>query len=178
MSILNELYESIESEQLWKSTLQLDRNAILKTAGSIDTHLYFIQSGSIKISIYTENEEHLIRFGYAGNFITALDSFIQETPSPFEMQALKKTEVKVLRKADYLALIDRDEKLRKIWDVLQQQLILQQLDREIDLLTSSPKARYERVLKRSPQLFQEIPHRYIAAYLRMTPETLSRLKKS
>jgi len=36
----------------------------------------------------------------------------------------------------------------------------------------------ERVLTRSPQLFQEIPHKYIAAYLRMSPETLSRLLNS
>ena len=59
-----------------------------------------------------------------------------------------------------------------------EQLILQQLEREKDILTSSPIERYKRVLKRSPQLFQEIPNKYIADYLRMTPETLSRIKKS
>lgn len=57
-------------------------------------------------------------------------------------------------------------------------LVLQQLEREKDILTSSPKARFERVLKRSPKLFQEIPNKHIANYLRMSPETLSRLKKS
>ena len=57
-------------------------------------------------------------------------------------------------------------------------LVLQQIEREKDLLYSSPKIRYERVLKRSPKLFQEIPNKYIANYLRMSPETLSRLKKS
>ncbi len=56
-------------------------------------------------------------------------------------------------------------------------LTLQQLEREIDILTKSPKERYERVLRRSPQLFQEIPNKHIANYLRMSPETLSRLKK-
>ena len=45
-------------------------------------------------------------------------------------------------------------------------------------LISSPKERYERVLKRSPQLFQEIPNKHIANYLRMSAETLSRLKNS
>lgn len=72
----------------------------------------------------------------------------------------------------------KDTGTMKEWVNVLQTLSLQQLDREIDLLTTSPKARYERVLERSPRLFQEIPHRYIANYLRMTPETLSRLKKS
>ena len=57
-------------------------------------------------------------------------------------------------------------------------LIYTQLEREKDILISSPHTRYERVLKRSPQVFQYVPHKYIASYLRMSPETLSRLKKS
>ena len=57
------------------------------------------------------------------------------------------------------------------------ELIYQQMERERDILTSSPLERYKRVLSRSPQLFQEIPNKHIASYLRMTPETLSRLKK-
>ncbi|MCH5717306.1 cyclic nucleotide-binding domain-containing protein [Niabella hibiscisoli] len=56
-------------------------------------------------------------------------------------------------------------------------LVVQQIEREKDLLIQSPRERYERVLKRSPQLFQEVANKYIAAYLRMSAETLSRLKK-
>ena len=55
--------------------------------------------------------------------------------------------------------------------------LLGRIEREIDLLTPSPKERYARLLKRSPHVFQLFPHKYIASYLRMTPETLSRLKK-
>ena len=49
---------------------------------------------------------------------------------------------------------------------------------ENDLIIYSPQKRFERVFKRSPQLFQEIPQKYIASYLRMTPETLSRILKN
>ena len=65
----------------------------------------------------------------------------------------------------------------RTWQALLEELILQLLEREKDLLTSSPAERYSRLLKRSPQLFQEISNRHIANYLRMSPETLSRLKK-
>lgn len=66
----------------------------------------------------------------------------------------------------------------KMWQLILESFVLQQMERERDILTSSPMERYNRVLKRSPQLFQEIPNKYIASYLRMTPETLSRIKKS
>lgn len=71
-----------------------------------------------------------------------------------------------------------DEKNKVHWMKILENLLLQQIEREIDILTNSPKERYLRVLKRSPLLFQEIPHKHIANYLRMSPETLSRLKKS
>lgn len=121
-------------------------------------------------------EEHTIRFGYHGNFVAALDSFISEKPSRLYIQALKKTELKVISKKAYLDFVQSSPFYREVWELILQQLILQQMEREFDLLISSPLERYQRVLRRSPQLFQEIPHKYIANYLRMTPETLSRLK--
>ena len=62
--------------------------------------------------------------------------------------------------------------------VLLESLVTQQIDRGIDLLIPSPTERLKRVLQRSPNLFQEIPLKYIASYLRMTPETLSRIRNS
>lgn len=78
----------------------------------------------------------------------------------------------------FTTFIEEHPSHQQRWNDVLQQLILQQFEREIDILTASPRMRYERVLKRSPNLFQEIPHRYIANYLRMSAETLSRLKKS
>jgi len=172
------LLHQIESNDLWTDELELKRNELLLTKGKIDSNLYFIISGSLRIYVSNENEEHTIRFGYKNNFITALDCFITDLPSDLYMEALKKTKVKVISKQTFNTLINSSDKLFKIWTTILQQLILQQLEREKDILTTSPLLRYKRVLKRSPQLFQEIPNKYIADYLRMTPETLSRIKNS
>jgi len=93
------------------------------------------------------------------------------------MQAIKKTTVRVIAKRQVEEFL-QNEYNRGAWIGILESLVLQQMEREIDLLTTSPRERYERVLKRSPRLFQEIPNRHIANYLRMSPETLSRLKKS
>lgn len=176
--MIHELYKHIEQQGLWDKTITINRNAYLKVAGTIDTNLFYIVSGSLKISIIDETEEHIIRFGYRNNFITALDSFITGEPSEFYIQAIKKTELKVISKERYLQLISENKELKIIWDLLLQQLLLQQIEREKDILITSPQKRYQRVLLRSPQLFQEIPSKYIASYLRMSPETFSRLKRS
>ena len=178
MNPLERLLEKLEIAGGWEKKLVLNRNDFLSQGGSINTNLYYIIEGSMRIFVMDELEEHTIRFGYAGNIITALDSYITEQASDFYIQALKKTTLKVISKKSFLNFKDNDAENRQLWDQLLQFLILQQLERERDILTSSPQERYNRVAKRSPQLFQEIPHKYIASYLRMTPETLSRIKKS
>jgi len=171
------LIERIEGLDLWEKEVELSRNEFLKVSGSIDTNLYYILSGSLRIFIIDESEEHTIRFGYQDNMIASLNSFISEKPSEYFIQAIKKTKIKVIGKKAVMKLIEGSPELQQFWNIALEQIIFQQLEREQDILISSPKERYRRVMERSPQLFQEIPNKYIASYLRMTPETLSRIKK-
>jgi CRP-like cAMP-binding protein len=166
-----------ELAALSEKIISLERNDFLKLKGSVDTNLYYVISGSLKVFVINECEEQIIRFGYKGNLIAALDSFLTGKSSDLYIQAIKKTTVKVITKFQFEVFI-RQEKNRDWWIKLLEDLVLQQMEREIDILTHSPKQRYQRVFRRSPQLFQEIPNRYIANYLRMSAETLSRLKKS
>lgn len=75
-------------------------------------------------------------------------------------------------------MVNESDVYAKGYIKLLETLITQQIDREIDLLIISPSERLSRVLERSPQLFQHIPLKYIASYLKMKPETLSRIRKS
>lgn len=174
--ILN-FIEKIDNQNLWDNHLILNRKDFLKVKDNIDTNLYFVVSGSLRIYVLDEFEENIIRFGYKDNFIASLDSFISEKPSDLYIQTIKKTELKVIKKTTFMNFVESSEENTKIWHIILGNLIFQQMERERDILTSSPLERYKRVLARTPQLFQEIPNKYIASYLRMTPETLSRIKK-
>lgn len=163
---------------LSEKTITLKRNEYLKVKGSTDTQIYFVESGSLRVFVFDNADEQIIRFGYTGDMLVSLDSFLTEKPSDFIIQAIKKTKLKVVSKKRFMQFIQSTEQNRERWIQILEDLVLQQMEREKDILTSSPKERYNRVLTRSPRLFQEIPNKYIANYLRMSPETLSRLKKS
>ncbi|MCH2193855.1 Crp/Fnr family transcriptional regulator [Kordia sp.] len=178
MNPISTLINRITTEDLWDKEITLERNEYLKVKGTIDTNIYLVKSGSLRIFVIDEFEEHTIRFGYQNNLIAALDSFLNGKPSEFYIQALKKTTLKAISKENYTNFINSSPENKKLWLAILENFVLQQMERERDILTSSPLERYQRVLQRSPQLFQEIPNKYIASYLRMTPETLSRIKKS
>ncbi|MDH4473533.1 MAG: Crp/Fnr family transcriptional regulator [Fluviicola sp.] len=157
--------------------LTLPKNQFLVTEGVVDQHIYYIESGAVRVFLQTEFEELTIRFGYKDSFITALSSFINGTPSEFYIQAIRRTQVRAVSKQQFQAAIDASPSFLKLYNAILEGLVIQQLEREVDLLTASPSERLQRVLQRSPRLFQEIPSKYIASYLRMTPETLSRVRK-
>jgi len=178
MNPIETLVKEIERQNLWTQEILLRRNEFLTKEGKVDTNLYFVVEGALRIYVIDEYEEHTIRFGYEDNLIAALDSFIKEEKTELYIQALKKTAVKVINKQSFIDLITADEQFKETWLLVLESFVIQQMERERDILINSPLERYRRVLKRSPQLFQEIPHKYIASYLRMSPETLSRIKKS
>lgn len=165
-------------QDILKKKIVLKRNEYLKLPGKVDSNIYFIESGSLKISIENEDSEQIIRFGYDGNIIVSLDSFITGKASDFSIQAIKKTELWQADKKDFFQKVYSSPENMKIYIQIIEELILQQMERERDLLIESPKERYLRVFKRNPKLFQIIPNKHIANYLRMSPETYSRLKKS
>lgn len=156
----------------------LSKGQFLIREGDIEQNFYLVESGALRVFYLTEFEEITLRFGYQGSMITSLSSFIKGTPSEFYLDAMRKTTVKVLSKQSLMNLVNESSDNLRQYVVLLESLITQQIEREIDLLITSPAERLRRVLERSPNLFQEIPLKYIASYLRMTPETLSRIRNS
>ncbi|HMZ94893.1 MAG TPA: cyclic nucleotide-binding domain-containing protein, partial [Chitinophagales bacterium] len=114
-------------------TVTIDRNEFLKLSGSIDTNIYFVESGSLRIFISDDVGEQIIRFAYKDNIFVALDSFLTGKSSGFSIQAIKKTVVKVISKQQFIRFLEI-EKNRNLWTKILENLVLQQMEREIDLL--------------------------------------------
>lgn len=157
--------------------LIIPRNEYLSKAGQIEKYLYLVTEGAVRAIYISKEEEFTVRFGYKGSVIASLDSFLTGKPSQLHLQTIRKTKVIRLERSSYLSFIKSSPEVSEVHVTLISNLLNSMLDREIDLLTSSPLERFERIMERSPAVFQEIPLKYIASYLRMTPETLSRLRK-
>lgn len=163
-------------DEISSERIEVQKSEYLLAEGMVDRYLYIVEEGAFKIFYVADYEEQIVRFGYPDSIMNSPVSFFSGAPSEFYIQAIKKSVVVRIHRSDFYQYIRQHSGYLKQYSEALESIITQLIERETDLLTSSPAARYERVWKRSPQLFQHIPAKYIASYLRMTPETFSRIR--
>lgn len=163
---------------VWNKRQVYNRGEFIVRASEPETQVHFVLEGTQTIHYLDKGKEICVGFGYPGTILIAYPAFITGKPSEFYVQAIKKTELLSLGHPDWEMLLETLPKFKDVWYQLTQQALLGMMAREVELHLASNAERYERLLKRSPQLLQQIPQRYVASYLKMEPETLSRLKKA
>ncbi|MCX2742052.1 Crp/Fnr family transcriptional regulator [Pontibacter anaerobius] len=163
-------------EARWQKRVQLSRYDFLIRQGQVEQGLYFVSGGALRIYYPLPDEEICVGFGYPDTLLVSFPSFVNGAPSSYYIQALRKSELLGISKYDFVQLMEERPNIRRFWYEQLEKALVGKIEREVDLLLPEPEQRLQRVRQRSPHLFQHIPKKYIASYLRMSPETLSRLK--
>jgi CRP-like cAMP-binding protein len=161
---------------MWSKYMAFKNQDFIIREGQKEQYIYLMLSGTARIYILNETSETCVGFLYEGNLFSAFDSLVSGQGSAYYIQTLSKSEVLAVSRSDFYTLLDKEPELERFWRILLERILLSRMQREVEMLTLSPKQRYENLLKRSPQVFQWIPLKYIASYLDMSPETLSRLR--
>lgn len=173
-----DIYKELDQLHMLLPEEDIRRGETLIRPGDTERWVYFIQKGAFRIFRIISDEEYITRLAYSGEAITALDSFINQSPTQYFIEAIRSAKIRKCSLSDYRKFLASSPEGLHFWEAQQSALILQQMERELDLQIERPAERVTRVLARSPRLFEEIPLKYIAHYLRMTPETLSRVLNS
>jgi CRP-like cAMP-binding protein len=161
---------------LWNKEVQLNRYDFLIRQGQVGQGLYLVVSGALRIYYPLPDEETCVGFGHPQTLLVSFPSFVDNKPSDYYIQALKKSELPGICKADFIQLMQDRPSIRCFWYEQREKALVSKIEWKVDLLLPEPEQRLQRVMQRSPHLFQHIPKKYIASYLRMSPETLSRIK--
>ena len=161
----------------WSVEKSVAKNDFLSKEGDKGKYLYFVIKGVMRIFYLHDGEEICIGFSYDDTIICSYPSFISDKPSDYYIQALTDLKLIGIHRDDFYAFLEESRNMEKAWRMFTEEALLGKITGETEMLTFTPEERYERLWKRSPHLFQLVPQKYIASYLGMKPETLSRVKK-
>lgn len=153
------------------------KKTLLLTAGQTENYLYFIQKGITRFYIPGEAEDLTFGFTFQDNFVSAYDSFLTQTPSTYSVEALTDVVVWRISYADMQVIYLQSLTGNSIGRHAGEALFLEKTKREISLLKDSAQERYLNLFKEQPQLLQYIPLKYIASYIGITPQALSRIRR-
>ena len=156
--------------------MKFAKGEVLLAEGQTCTNIYWIVKGLVR-QYYFKNKKEVTEYMAAENTIVmSIESLFREQPSLQIMQALEPTLVYVLPKAGLEAVAMRSVNIQILYrKILEESLIISQ--QRADMLRfESAQDRYQKLVKSSPQLVLRAPLVYIASYLQMTPETLSRVR--
>ena len=170
--------ESVEIlSGFWKKDKRLQSKEVLLNFKQQDSNLYFVKSGCVRLFVIDKNGEQInLGFGYENSLITCFQTFIEGKPSLISIEAILETELIAISKADLMQLIHSNSEIALWYQSMLEYTLTGHIQRQVELLTLKPYERYDVFVKRSGHLINRIPLKYIASYLMMKPETLSRIR--
>ena len=158
--------------------MKFTKGQMILSEGEVCKHVYYIERGLIRQFYFKNGKQITEHLGEDRSIFMCIESLFREGPTKLQVEALEPTWVYALpkQKLEQVALHNVNIQIlyRKI---LEESLITSQIHADL-VRFETAQARYKRMCKLSPQVILRAPLVYIASYLQMTPETLSRVRSS
>lgn len=155
----------------------LKKGEFILRGGEVCNHVTFINKGYTRVYNVIHEEELTINFAFEGNYVTDYSSFVSRQSSTDFIVAMEDVEILQMSYADMQAAFDKYPVWQKFGRLIAEYILLFVVDRNKSLLFLSPEERYLKLLKDRPKVIAQVPLKYIASYLGVTPEALSRIRK-
>lgn len=153
------------------------KKSIILEIGQIENYLYFIEKGTIRF--FTPKIENDMTFGFCfeNQFVSAYDSFITQKPSNYQLETLSECILWRISHQDLQEVYKNTAIGNTVGRLIAENLFLIKSERELSFINQTAEERYLSLFKSRPNLFKEIPLKYIASYIGVTPQALSRIRK-
>jgi CRP/FNR family transcriptional regulator, anaerobic regulatory protein len=158
--------------------VSFSRNTILDEQDKKPEFLYFINSGFMRLFYCDDNGDEVTTYLASSNgFIASFLSFIHEEPAIENVECVTDCQLLKISRPNLILLIDKSENFKKFSLVIFEQVIALSQIRANDLATLTAELRYKKMINEQPQLLRNIPVQYIASFLGIKPQSLSRIRR-
>ena len=157
--------------------ISIKKKEYLVREGQISSNVYFVTKGLIRAyHINEEGEEITNWFMKEGDVIFPVESFLEQTPSHEYIMALEDLTVLYISHRELQSIYKELPEFNYHGRVLTEKYYMLSIRRERSLKRKTPIERYQLLLEQEPYLITRAPLQYIASYLGMTPEKISKVR--
>ncbi len=156
---------------------QFRKNEMIFQEGCISDEIYFVIRGCVRLIYNTDGEERTAFFFTEGQFICAGESYTFQIPARESYQAIEDTELVIFDRKNIDHLLHISPKFEQIARIATENELITCQRIIASFITRTAEERYLELMQTKGDLFLRVPQQYIASFLGITPETLSRIKK-
>jgi CRP/FNR family transcriptional regulator, anaerobic regulatory protein len=155
----------------------IPKGGYLMEAGQVCDYVAFINKGLFRTFCLVKNEELTYNFSFDGNFFTDYPSFVTREPSMEYHQALEDAEVLTLSYDKMQMIYTKVPAWERFGRLIAEFILVRIAERNRSMLFLSVEDQYLNLMKTRPKVIANVPQHYIASYLGIQPESLSRIRK-
>lgn len=157
---------------------KVKKGQFLVHEGAVSRCTNFVNEGSVRTYFIDLNgQEHIVQFAIEGWWISDLNSFIQQVPATFNVQAIEDSVVLELPFESLERLYTQIPLLERYFRIITQRAFVAFQQRVVQNISMTAEARYLAFQQKYPKIELRIPQRLVASYLGISAEFLSKLKK-
>jgi len=157
---------------------ELPKDHLVLREKTVSDYIYFQEKGASRIFYHKKGKEITEWIALDAKFFLSITSFFQRTPSHLQIQTLEPSVIYGIHHRDLMALADQYHPVEKLLrKLVTASLILSQV-RMDSIQFESSRQRYARLLAEQPDIIKRVPLSYIASFLGVTLETLSRIRSA
>ena len=146
--------------------------------GEVESKINFLISGIVETRILSINgNEKITEFFFPDNFFCSLSSFLSQKSTDVYMTCLSDCVIESISYNDYHNALETSLAVNKLGRKVAEASYLLRIKREKDMLTKTAGERYLELMKKRPEVMQQIPLSKIALYLGIHPRSLSRIRR-
>ena len=149
----------------------------LLEVGKVENYLSFVETGIIRYFIPKLENDLTFTFVFDNSFVSGYDSFLTRKPSTYQIEALTPVTLWRMHHSDLQSVYRETTIGNLIGRHASEDLYLKKTKRELSLLNESAEQRYLNLFTEQPHLLQHVPLKYIASYIGVTPQALSRIRR-
>lgn len=154
------------------------KNTYLLTEGKTCRYLYFLQTGALRGFYNLDGKEITHWFGFENDFVTSFNSFITQKPAVENIQLLEGSILYRLSKTNLDALLNQHHEIERLLRIAYEKYYIRLEERFVNAHFKTAAERYHDLLVQAPHILERVPLGYVAAYLGISQETLSRVRNS
>lgn len=171
------------TEEEWRAHQSASIRRLLKKGeyllreGQVCNHVSFINKGAFRVFNILNDNNYTAYFAFENDYVTDYKSFLTRKPSFDNIVALEDAELIQLDYDSMQHLYETFPVWQKYGRLISEFVFIETAERSQSLLMKSPEERYLQMLKEHPHILERVPLKYIASFIGVTPEALSRIRK-